>query len=56
MAEDSGRLRSNRDEHSALRRQSPLGRFLATYRWRAYALPVLVVLTGVVGYQTIAGT
>ena len=56
MAEDSGRLRSNRDEHSALRRQSPLGRFLATYGWRAYALPVLVVLTGVVGYQTIAGT
>ena len=56
MAEDSGRPRSNRDEHSQLRMQSPLGRFLATYGWRAYALPVLMVLTGVVLYQTLTGT
>ena len=56
MAEDSGRARSNRDEHSQLRMQSPLGRFLATYGWRAYALPVLMVLTGVVLYQTLTGT
>ena len=56
MAEASGRARSNRDEHSQLRMQSPLGRFLATYGWRAYALPVLIVLTGVVLYQTLTGT
>ena len=56
MAEASGRARSNRDEHSQLRMQSPLGRFLATYGWRAYALPVLMVLTGVVLYQTLTGT
>ena len=55
MAEDSGRARSNRDEHSQLRMQSPLGRFLSTYGWRAYALPVLIVLTGVVLYQTLTG-
>ena len=56
MAEDSGRPRSNRDEHRQVRKQSWLGRFLATYGWRAYALPVLVVLTGVVFFQTLAGT
>ncbi|MCX6482114.1 MAG: DUF3152 domain-containing protein [Mycobacterium sp.] len=55
MAEDSGRARSNRDEHSQLRMQSPFGRFLATYGWRAYALPLLMVLTGVVLYQTLTG-
>ena len=48
LAGDPGRLRSNRDQHSQLRMQSPLGRFLATYGWRAYALPILIVLTGVV--------
>jgi hypothetical protein len=56
MAEGSGRVRSNRDEHSQLRMQSPFGRFLATYGWRAYALPALMVLTGVVLYQTFTGT
>ena len=56
MAEDSGRPRSNRDEHRQARKQSWLGRFLSTYGWRAYALPVLVVLTGVVLYQTMTGT
>ena len=56
LAEDSGRARSNRDEHSQVRKQSWLGGFLATYGWRAYALPVLVALTGVVLYQTLTGT
>ncbi len=56
LAGDPGRLRSNRDQHSQLRMQSPLGRFLATYGWRAYALPILIVLTGVVAYQTMTGT
>ena len=37
-------------------KQSWLGRFLSTYGWRAYALPVLVVVTGVVLYQTMTGT
>jgi len=49
---DSGRPRSNREEHRDARKQSWLGRFTSTYGWRAYALPVLVVLTGVVLYQT----
>jgi hypothetical protein len=52
LAPDGGRPRSNRDDHREVRRQSWLGRFLSTYGWRAYALPVLVVLTGVVLYQT----
>lgn len=56
MAEDAGRARSNRDEHRQVRKQSWLGRFSSTYGWRAYALPVLVVLTGVVLYQTFTGT
>ena len=56
MTEDSGRPRANRDERSEVRMQSWLGRFLSTYGWRAYALPVLIVLTGVVLYQTMTGT
>ena len=48
LAGDSGRPRANREQHNQLRKQSSLGRFLATYGWRAYALPVLAVLTGVV--------
>ena len=56
LAEDSGRPRANREEHGQVRKQSWLGRFLSTYGWRAYALPVLVALTAVVLYQTFAGT
>ena len=55
MAED-GRARSNRDDHREARKQSWLGRFLSVYGWRAYALPALVALTGVVLYQTLTGT
>ena len=56
LAESSGRVRSNRDERRRCRKQTWLGRFISTYGWRAYALPVLVVLTAVVVYQTITGT
>ncbi|BBX17883.1 hypothetical protein CRI77_16485 [Mycolicibacterium duvalii] len=56
LAEQPGRIRSNRDEHKRWRKQTWLGRFVSTYGWRAYALPVLVVLTAVVIYQTITGT
>ncbi len=56
LAEDSGRVRSNRDERRQWRKQSWLGRFISTYGWRAYALPILVVLTAVVVYQTVTGT
>ncbi|OOL28546.1 membrane protein, partial [Rhodococcus rhodochrous] len=31
-----------------MRRQTRLGRFVATYGWRAYAIPVLAVLTVIV--------
>ncbi|MCV7105969.1 MULTISPECIES: DUF3152 domain-containing protein [Mycolicibacterium] len=56
LAGDSGRVRSNRDEHQHWPKQSWLGRFVSTYGWRAYALPVLVVITVMVIYQTITGT
>ncbi len=56
LAEHSGRVRSNRDDHKRWRKQTWLGRFVSTYGWRAYALPVLVALTVMVLYQTITGT
>ena len=56
LAESTGRPRSDREVHRRWRRQTSLGRFLSTYGWRAYALPVLVVLTAVVVYQTVTGT
>ncbi len=56
LASDSGRVRSNREDRRRWRKQTWLGRFVSTYGWRAYALPVLTVLTVVVIYQTIAGT
>ncbi|MGE2725604.1 DUF3152 domain-containing protein [Mycolicibacterium pulveris] len=56
LSQGSGRIRSNRDEHRQVRKQTWLGRFISTYGWRAYALPVLMVLTVVVVYQTITGT
>lgn len=55
LAEDLGRARSNRDEHAQFRKQSWLGRFISTYGWRAYALPILAIVTVVVIYQTITG-
>ena len=56
LAGDSGRPRSNRDQRRQWRKQTWLGRFVSTYGWRAYALPVMVVLTVVVLYQTVTGT
>jgi hypothetical protein len=56
LAEDSGRVRSNRDERQRWRKQTWLGRFISTYGWRAYALPILAVITGLVLYQTVTGT
>ena len=55
LAGEQGRTRANRDEHQQLRKQSWLGRFISTYGWRAYALPILAVITGVVIYQTVTG-
>lgn len=55
LAEDSGRIRSNRDDRQRWRKQSWLGRFVSTYGWRAYALPILLVVTVLVLYQTITG-
>ncbi|HVQ99066.1 MAG TPA: hypothetical protein VMS16_09745, partial [Mycobacterium sp.] len=51
-----GRPRTNRDGRRRWRKQTWLGRFVSTYGWRAYALPVLAVLTVVVIYQTLTGT
>lgn len=56
LAEDSGRVRSNRDEHRRVRKQTWLGRFISAYGWRAYALPILFAVTAVVVYQTVTGT
>ena len=52
LTQESGRPRSNREQRVGVRKQSGLGKFLATYGWRAYALPVLAVLTVVVLWQT----
>ncbi|OBK75622.1 hypothetical protein A5651_07290 [Mycobacterium sp. 1274761.0] len=56
LAETSGRVRSNREEHRRWRKQSWLGRFVSTYGWRAYALPALLALTVWVVYTTVTGT
>jgi hypothetical protein len=56
LAAGTGRTRVNRETRSHWRKQTVLGRFVSTYGWRAYALPVLVVLTAVVVYQTVTGT
>ncbi|MGC0364868.1 hypothetical protein ABH922_002852 [Rhodococcus sp. 27YEA15] len=50
---DSGKIaRSPRPDRGA-RKQSRLGRFVATYGWRAYAIPVLVALTIFVIYDAV---
>ncbi|MBV9091824.1 MAG: DUF3152 domain-containing protein [Mycobacteriaceae bacterium] len=51
----SGRIRSNR-QGRRFRKQTWLGRFVSTYGWRAYALPALAALTGLVVFQTVTGT
>jgi len=37
-------------------KQTWLGRFVSTYGWRAYALPILALLTALVVYQTVSGS
>ncbi|OBH35721.1 hypothetical protein A5692_11425 [Mycobacterium sp. E342] len=56
VARDAGRARADRERPRQWRKQTWLGRFVSTYGWRAYALPVLAVVTVVVVYQTITGT
>ncbi|MBV8967089.1 MAG: DUF3152 domain-containing protein, partial [Mycobacteriaceae bacterium] len=56
VAEDSGRVRSNRDGRQRWRKRTWLGRFVSTYGWRAYALPVLTAVTVVAIYQVVSGT
>ncbi|MGY1894830.1 DUF3152 domain-containing protein [Nocardia gipuzkoensis] len=53
-APDEGRARG-RPERDA-KKQSALGRFVSTYGWRAYALPVLVVITVLVVVDAIRAT
>ncbi len=53
LAEDAGRARANRDDRRQWPKQSGLGRFVATYGWRAYALPILAVVTVLVLVQTV---
>ncbi|WP_078308744.1 MULTISPECIES: DUF3152 domain-containing protein [unclassified Mycobacterium] len=53
LAEGSGRIRSDRSDRDRWRKQTWLGRFISTYGWRAYAIPLLVALTVFVGYQTV---
>ena len=56
IARGAGRARADRERPRQWRKQTWLGRFVSTYGWRAYALPVLVLLTAVVVYQTVTGT
>ena len=46
---------SNREER-AVAQAERAGQVRATYGWRAYALPILAVVTGLVLYQTVTGT
>jgi hypothetical protein len=55
VAEDSGRVRSNRDGRQRWRKRTWLGRFVSAYGWRAYALPVLTAVTVLTIYQMVEG-
>ncbi|MFD4469059.1 DUF3152 domain-containing protein [Rhodococcus sp. NPDC058505] len=55
ITESAGRARSPRPERQA-RKQSRLGKFVATYGWRAYAIPVLAVVTVLVVIDAVRGT
>lgn len=54
IGEDSGRPRSPRPERQA-RKQSRLGKFVSTYGWRAYAIPILIVVTILVIVDAVRG-
>lgn len=49
-----GRRRSVPGGRDHLRKQTAIGRFLATWGWRAYAIPVLLVLTALVIADAVA--
>lgn len=51
-----GRRRSVPGSRDHLPRQTPVGRFFSTWGWRAYAIPVLVVLTALVIGDAIVST
>ena len=51
--DDNGRPRVDRDAQPEYKKQSALGRFVSTYGWRAYAIPVLTILTIVLIVVTI---
>ncbi|MGW4774547.1 DUF3152 domain-containing protein [Nocardia sp. NPDC004278] len=53
-AADENRSRPPRPERDA-KKQSALGRFIRTYGWRAYALPVLFVVTVLVIVDAVRG-
>lgn len=55
LASSAGRTRADRERPRQWRKQTWLGRFVSTYGWRAYALPVLAVITVAAGYQTVSG-
>ncbi|MFR9751217.1 DUF3152 domain-containing protein [Nocardia sp. 004] len=54
IAPEEGRARE-RPERDA-KKQSALGRFVSTYGWRAYALPILVAITVLAVVEAIGGT
>jgi hypothetical protein len=56
LTAENGRIRANREGRQRWRKRTWLGRFVSTYGWRAYALPVLVVVTALVIVQMVIGT
>ncbi|HEX9498691.1 MAG TPA: DUF3152 domain-containing protein [Mycobacterium sp.] len=56
VAGDSGRVRSNHEHRRRRRKNTWLRRFISSYGWPAYTLPVLVALTAVVVFQTVTGS
>lgn len=55
ISRDVGRPRNPRPDRRA-RKQSKLGRFVSTYGWRAYAIPILLVITVLVVVDAVRGT
>jgi hypothetical protein len=56
LAADEGRIRASRDGRQRWRKRTWLGRFISTYGWRAYALPVLTAVTVLAIVQVVNGT
>lgn len=49
------RTTARRSEREGIRRQSRLGRFVSQYGWRAYAIPILLILTILVIIEAFRG-